>query len=230
MLDNYLQLVLSIYSVSFKLNNFLEYFEAMIRVWVMFTCLQRHHYNKAPLIWLAMVTYWRNNNPELYQLIGKNLVIFDEYPVENAHSIIRSNTNDHDSAEKMQETARATFQTRQAQSNFRNYFAAKNYSMFSQKHINNLKLRCAKLLAVCFSNLAKFSNNVCFTGTGKNKTVTLPNVFGKGQMKLKVLPLGYTSENQPNPNKRCDYPGCLVGSDKEWRVFEGYFAVARKSA
>ena len=98
LLDNYIPLVLSIYSVSLKLNNFREYFEAMIRVWVMFTCLQRHHYNKAPLIWLAMVTYWRNNNPELYQLIWKNLVIFDEYPVENAHSIIRSKTNDHDSA------------------------------------------------------------------------------------------------------------------------------------
>ena len=168
MLDNYLQLVLSIYSVSFKLNNFLEYFEAMIRVWVMFTCLQRHHYNKAPLIWFAMVTYWRNNNTELYQLIWKiDLVIFDKYPVENAHSIIRSKTNYHDSAEKMQETARATFQRRQPQSNFQNYFAAKNYSMFSQKHINNLKLRCAKLLAVCFSNIAKFSNNVYFTGTGK---------------------------------------------------------------
>ena len=88
LLDNYLPLVLSMYSVSFKLNNFHEYFEAMIRVWVTFTCLQRHHYNKAPLIWLAMVTYWRNNTPELYQLIWKNLVIFDEYPVENAHSII----------------------------------------------------------------------------------------------------------------------------------------------
>ena len=80
---------------------------------------------------------------------------------------------------------------------------------------------CAKLVAVCFSNIAKFSNKVCFTGTGTNKTVTLPNVFGKAQMKLKVLPLGYTSENQPNPNKRCDFPGCLVSSDKEWRVFEG---------
>ena len=99
----------------------------------MSTYLQRHHYNKAPLIWLAMVTYWRNNNAELYQLILKNLVIFDEYPVENAHSIIRSKTNDHDSAEKMQETARAEFQSRQAQSNFQNYFAAKNYSIFFHK-------------------------------------------------------------------------------------------------
>ena len=93
----------------------------MIRVWVMFKCLKRHHYNKALLIWLAMVTSWRKNNPELYKLIWKNLVIFDEYLVENAYSIIRSKTNDHESAEKMQETATATFQSRQAQRNFRNY-------------------------------------------------------------------------------------------------------------
>jgi len=32
-----------------------------------------------------MVTYWRKNNHELYQLIWKNLVIFDEYLLENAH-------------------------------------------------------------------------------------------------------------------------------------------------
>ena len=54
-------------------------------VWVWFTCLQKYHYNKAPLIRLAMVTYWRKNNHELYQLIWKNLVIFDEYLLENAH-------------------------------------------------------------------------------------------------------------------------------------------------
>ena len=93
----------------------------MIRVWVMFTCLLMHHYNKTLLIWLAMVTYWGKNNPKLYKLICKNLVIVDEYPVENAHNITRSKTNDHDSAEKMQETAKVTFQSRQAQSNFRKY-------------------------------------------------------------------------------------------------------------
>ena len=84
MLDNYLPLVLSIYSVSLKLNDFTAYFETMIRVWVMFTCLLSHHYNKALLVWLAMVTYWRKNNPKLYKLIWKNLVIVDKYPADTA--------------------------------------------------------------------------------------------------------------------------------------------------
>ena len=114
----------------------------MIRVWV--------HYNKAPLIRLAMVTYWGKNNPELYKLIWKNLVIVDEYPVENVHNVIRSKTNDHDSAEKNAGNSKGYISEQTSSKQLSKILAAKNYSMFSQKHINNLKLRCAKLLAVCF--------------------------------------------------------------------------------
>jgi len=60
-LNNYISLVLSIYSISFKLNHFLEYFCAIIRIWIMFTCLQRPHYNKAPLVWIDMCLHWENN-------------------------------------------------------------------------------------------------------------------------------------------------------------------------
>ena len=52
LLDSYIPLVLSIYGISFKLNNFSDYFRAMIRIWIMFTCLQRRHYNKA--LWRPM--------------------------------------------------------------------------------------------------------------------------------------------------------------------------------
>ena len=39
LLDSYIPLVLWIHSISFKLNNFSEYFRAMIRIWIMFSCL-----------------------------------------------------------------------------------------------------------------------------------------------------------------------------------------------
>ena len=97
LLDNYIPLVLTIYSTSFKLNNFFEYFNAMIRIWTMFMCLERHHYDKAPLVWIAMCTYWGINNPDLYLMLRLFLVIF----VENAHSIIRSKTIDSDTIEQM---------------------------------------------------------------------------------------------------------------------------------
>lgn len=62
----------------------------------MFMCLKRHHY-KAPLVWIAMCTYWGINNPDLYLMLRLFLVIF----VENAHSIIRSKTSDSDTIEQM---------------------------------------------------------------------------------------------------------------------------------
>ena len=62
--------------------------------------------------------------------------------------------------------------------------AAKNYSMFSQKHINNLKLRWAELLAVCFPTWQNFPTMSDLLDQEK-KNVILPNVFGKRQiMKL----------------------------------------------
>ena len=122
----------------------------MIRVWVMFTCLLRHDYNKAPLIRLEMVTYWGKNKPELYKLIWKNLVIVDECPVENVHKVIRSKTNDHDSAEKNAGDSNGYISEQTSSKQLSKILAATNYFMFSQKHINNLKLRCAEMLAVCF--------------------------------------------------------------------------------
>ena len=57
LLDNYIPFVFTIYS-----NNVLEYFNAMIRISAMFMSLERHHYHKAPLVWIAMCTYWGIHN------------------------------------------------------------------------------------------------------------------------------------------------------------------------
>ena len=48
LLDNYLPLILTIYTITFKRNDFPQYFNAMIQIWIMFLCLKRRHYNKAP--------------------------------------------------------------------------------------------------------------------------------------------------------------------------------------
>lgn len=122
LIDNYLPLVLSIYSVTYKQNNFQKYLNAMIRIWVMFVCLKRHHYNKAPLVWLSMCSYWGMHHPALYKLLLTNLVIFDEYPVENTHSIIRSKTNTHDTAEQIQKKAKVVFQSKMEQQHFKQHF------------------------------------------------------------------------------------------------------------
>ena len=106
LLDNYLPLVLSIYTITFKRNDFLQYRSAMIRVWVMFVCLERRHYNKSPLVWLSCNTHWETNFPQLYNLWKKWPTIFDEYPVENTHSILQAQTHQSDTAEQLTKKAK----------------------------------------------------------------------------------------------------------------------------
>ena len=176
-----------------------------------------------PLIWLAMVTNWGKNNPELYKLIWKNLVIVDEYPVENVHNVIRSKTNDHDSAEENIGDSKGYISEQTSSKQLSKILAAKNYSMFSQKHINNLKLRCAKLLAVCFPTWQNFPTMSDLLDQEK-KCNSAKCLWQRTNNETchEVFPLEYASQNQPNSNKRCEIPGFLVSSDKERRVFEGF--------
>lgn len=122
LLDNFIPLVLPIYSISFKLNKFSEYFRAMIRIWIMFTCLCRRHYNKAPLVWINMCSHWGKYAPQLYNLLKNYITIFDEYPVENTHSMLRSQTKDSDMADDLRKKAKSIFQSKEKQSHFRSFF------------------------------------------------------------------------------------------------------------
>ena len=122
LLDNYIPLVPSIYSITFKLNDFAEYFRAMIRIWIMFTCLNCRHYNKAPLVWINMCSHWGKHPQQLYDLIRNYVTVFDEYPVENTHSILRAQTKTSDKADQLRQKAKIIFQSKEKQSNLRSYF------------------------------------------------------------------------------------------------------------
>ena len=145
-------------------------------------------------------------NPELYKLIWKNLVIVDEYPVENTHCIIRSKTNDHDSAEKMQETAKATFQSRQALSNFRKYLQLRIIPCF---HKSTLTIWIYVVLN-CLQSVYQHNkiSQQCLIRKKKNFN------SAKCLWQLEVIYLEYASQNQPNSNKRCVIPSCLVSSER----------------
>ena len=221
LLDNYIPLVLTIYSTTFKLNNFIEYFNAVIRIWTMFVCLERHHYDKAPLVWLAMVTYWEFHNPDLYLKLRLFLVMFDEYPVENAHSIIRSKTNDSDTAEQLRQKAKGSFQAKEAQHKFKSYFSPPTCFTFSQNQLSYLKAKCADLIASIFINIHLYLGKAEFKGKGRNLKVVLPMVFGAEPVKSNVLPLGYCSDREPDPEKICDMQSCIVMDDTKWVLFEG---------
>ncbi len=53
LLDNYIPLVLSIYSIVFKCNKYELFYQSLIHCWVMFVVFRRRHYNKALLVTLS---------------------------------------------------------------------------------------------------------------------------------------------------------------------------------
>ena len=100
----------------------------------------RQHFYKDPLVWLAMVSH--THHPCLYQMLQSNLVLFDEYPLENAHSIIRARTNDSETAEQLIKKAKASFQAKQAQINFREDFTPTKHLLIS---LSKLKAVCQNI-------------------------------------------------------------------------------------
>ena len=125
--------------------------------------------------------------------------------------------------EKMQETAKATFQSRQAQSNFRKYLQLRIIPCFHKSSLtiwNYVVLNCLQSVfqhdkisqqcLICWMRKKKCNSAKCLWQRTNNETCH------------EVFPLEYASQNQPNSNKRCEIPGFLVSSDKERRVFEGF--------
>ena len=89
LLDNYCQLILTFYNVLFKTNRFDEYYNSIIRIWIMMYSFRRRHYNKLLLIWLYMIENWKSHNETdaLYHLYSRNLSAIDESTVEYVHSV-----------------------------------------------------------------------------------------------------------------------------------------------
>jgi len=69
-----------------------------------------------------MCIYWGIHNPDFYLMLRLFLLMFDEYPVENAHSITRSKANNSDTVEQLQQNAKASFRAKAAKCTFKSYF------------------------------------------------------------------------------------------------------------
>lgn len=225
LLDNYLPLVLSIYTISFKQNNFSEYFNAMNRIWAMFTCFRRRHYNKAPLVWMSNIHHWGQNFPELYNTMSQNIIISDEYPVENTHSIIRAQTRHCDSAQQLNRKVKAIFQSKEKQSQFRSNFSTPKEYSFSQNQLKYLKFNCATLLTNVIKSIANnlINSSIVYKCQKKGTmTVHLPQIFGNIAMTETVLPLGFHGKTPPEQEVQCDLPTCQIGDEnEEWAILHG---------
>ena len=150
LLDNYIPLVLCIYSVVFKNQMVDLYYDSMLRCWLMFLMFRRRHYDKALLIALSNIEYFRRISHPIIQALSSSLSAFDEYPVENFHSLLRARTKSHENASKVRLVAREIDARKHELHEFQSTFVPIKKSGFSERKIKSLKFKSAEFLTEKF--------------------------------------------------------------------------------
>ena len=138
LLDNYIRLTLCSYSVLFKLNRFDEYYCAIFRQWIMFYCFHRKNYNKAPLVWLSNILFWKSGCSEIYNLFADYLIVFEYFVEQIVHSVARKSTSATDSVEQLRQKLFSIFAAGERLANFQAAFTpARNY-VFTRRQLSYL--------------------------------------------------------------------------------------------
>ena len=84
LIDNYVPLVLSIYSIVFKRNNYDQNCQSLLYCWIMCTVFRRRLYNKALLIMLSLFHHWEDNRRQTKNVTKWHLLnLFGEKIVTN---------------------------------------------------------------------------------------------------------------------------------------------------
>ena len=134
-----------------------------------------------------MCSHWGKHAPQLYNILRNYIAIFDEYPVENTHSILRSQTKGSDSADELRKRAKSIFQSKGKQSDYRSFFITPRQFSFSHNQLRLLKVRCAQALSSMFIKISQSqfsSNNSCNTSVPTH--VILPTMSPNKNMKMTV--------------------------------------------
>ena len=133
LLDNYAPLVLSIYSIVFKCNDLELYCQSVLRCWVMLMVFGRRHHDKALLVALSMFRFWKDHAHPFHDTLATSLAAFDEYPVENFHSVLRARTKEGNTAEQISLRAKEIDACKHELHNFKSWFVPPKKFNFSSK-------------------------------------------------------------------------------------------------
>ena len=153
LLDNYLPLVVSIYSVVFKCYDYEHYYLSLLHCWVMMMVYQRHHYDKALLIAFSLLKYWKDHCHPIHQSFITALPAFDEYPIENFHSVLQGRTREFDTGSQINLMAKEIDGCKHELHNFKCMFVPPKRFTFSEKKIDNLKVKAAEFLKKKFQKI-----------------------------------------------------------------------------
>jgi len=122
----------------------------------MLICYKGEQYNKVPLVSLSNFLFWKRDSPPSFQTLLQQLIVFDEYPVENFHSILQGQTRESDGSDMLQRKAKALDEIKSQASCFASVFdMPRKYLIFRDK-LEDLKLSAAQFI---FNRLQKIKEN-----------------------------------------------------------------------
>ena len=172
----------------------------------MLSVFKRRQYGKALLILLTTFECLKRINHPLLHVISKNLGAFDEYSVENFHSILRGRTKITGSGPQIFQQAREIDACKHELHEFKSWFVPPRNYNFCPSKVTNLKFEASKYLVAKFKTLLTSSTKAkklprTFYQHKDTTRSILPNLFGAHEVANKVLPLGLSSPEIPSPDR-----------------------------
>lgn len=169
---------------------------------------QRKNYNKIMLAFLSDIHYWTQINHPILQILKSHLNYFDEYPVENIHSLVRRHTTAKVLSPEWLHRDGIFVDYLRHDNNFAQSFAEKKSYPYSKKNIDVLVKQTAIFLLKFFNNLWNNLGTVEIRSEGKK--IKRPYWYFPGIAKGFIkgaLPLGYHTKQIPCKTG-CDYNEC----------------------
>ena len=191
---------------------------------MMFVCFKRRHYNKSPLSFFENYLNWKENYPELAKTLEDNIAAFvDEYPVENAHSILTRSSRVTDTAAMLITRMKDIFANKETQRSFLDTFGHETESTFSRGEMRRSKLKAAKHLVKLFTRISSRDTEVFTREISGKVNWKMPLLFQENLVDIRVLPLGFHTVRPPQMNLACDHQDCQDPTDTSspWSINEG---------
>ncbi|RHZ53694.1 hypothetical protein Glove_438g1 [Diversispora epigaea] len=177
LLDNLIPAVLDIYAILFRSGLFEEYVEIIFRIWTFALRWKRKNYNKAPLVFLSDLFYWKDHNHPFYNILQNYLPGFNDYFVENTHSKIRANTSSNATTDNIIKQAYVIIQHL--------IFLSNKTSIFLLQYFHNLYNNLEKSVPKLNKKIKKQNPKIYILATLEE------------EVDLRRLPTGYSTSYPP---------------------------------
>ncbi|CAG8803206.1 7115_t:CDS:2, partial [Gigaspora rosea] len=219
LLDNLIPATLDIYTILFRGNHFDEYVSTVFRLWSVMKRFNWHNYDKILLAFISDIHYWKMTGHSIIDTLKNHLNIFDEYPVENFHSLLRHHTNAKVNTAKSLRRDALFIDNLRHNNDFITSFASKRDYPYTKKDLDELVKATAIFLLDFFENVWKYQGKMEKKVEGKIiKKVYCYFPYIECRFPLGALLLGYHSQTIPSQHNFCDRINCFEIVDNRINV------------